>query len=223
MTVLDDIGGWIDKLKGMFGIQGDAPKPPSAPKKSLSPTAVEGGYQSPIRGSWKNSGNFSPGVATDKRHQKGHNGVDMRAPGGTSIYPLTSGVVTNAGTDPMGGNVVNVKHDAGITTYYAHLGSIAVTKGDKVDKDTVLGTVGDSGNAAGTWPHLHFQVWKDGVLVNPGSFFNVPAYSNVDSTEKQWLPGQQEAARNWKSKKASRIDTISKSSDLYFNLINKIK
>jgi len=159
------------------------------------------GFQAPLKGEWRNSGNYSPGIATDKRHPTGHFGIDMRAPGGTAVYPMAPGTVTNVGLDPKGGNVVNIDHGNGIKTYYAHLGTIRVHKGDKVSNDTVIGTVGDTGNAKGTTPHVHFQVWRDGQLQNPGNFFSVPKYTNLNlKVEKQWLPGAKEEAMAWSMK-----------------------
>ncbi len=193
-----------------------APVKPSEPKPDT-------GYQAPVKGSWKNSGDFSPGRATDARHPGGHQGVDIRAPGGTPVYPIAAGIVTNVGTDPKGGNVVNVKHDKGVTTYYAHLGSTTVHKGQEVTKDTVIGTIGDSGNAAGTWPHCHFQVWNNGSITNPGNYFTVPKYENVDATvEKQWLPGHKEIARNWKPSQnrvaSAKIDILCEGCDYYWKV-----
>jgi murein DD-endopeptidase MepM/ murein hydrolase activator NlpD len=170
---------------------------PLTPDKESIPVG-EGRFQSPIRGSWKNSGAFSPSQATDPRHPQGHAGIDLRAPGGTAIYPLAPGVVTNIGIDPKGGNVINIQHADGIRTYYAHLGTVRVHKGDKVSMDDAIATVGDSGNARGTVPHLHFQVWQNGQLRNPGDYFTVPKYSNMTSDEQRWLPGQEEVARGWK-------------------------
>lgn len=161
-----------------------------------TPSSKGNVFQAPIKGSWKSSGGFST-QPTDARHPKGHAGVDLRAPGGTSVYPLSNGTVTNVGTDPAGGNVVNVQHADGIRTYYAHLGTIAVHKGDQVTKDSVLGTVGESGNAKGTVPHCHFQVWKDGQIQNPAEFFSVPPYEPMGKDEKRWLDGAEQVASNW--------------------------
>lgn len=134
------------------------------------------GYQSPIKVSWTNLGDFSPNAATDKRHPTGHQGVDMQAPQGTSIYPLAPGIITRVDNTPKSGNCVNIEHDDGVTTFYAHCSSIKVKKGEKVDYDTVIATVGNTGNAKGTSPHLHFQVWVNGQITNPGNFFTVPKY-----------------------------------------------
>lgn len=157
-------------------------------------------YQSPIKGVWYNSGDFSPGKATDSRHKSGHDGIDMRAPGGTKLYPMCDGVVTYVGTDPKGGNVVNISHNNKVRTYYAHLGTISVQKNQKVDKNTEIGTVGESGNAKGTVPHCHFQVWVDGKISNPSNFFSVPKYTSVSKEEQRWLPGKKEVADNWSLK-----------------------
>ncbi len=232
VDVSETIGQWVDKLKEMFG--GKAEKVPATAPNNSKQTPAPGtpppdsGYQAPIKGSWKNSGDFSPGVATDARHQKGHNGIDMRASGGTSVYPIAAGIVTNVGTDPMGGNVVNIKHDKGIATYYAHLGTTQVQKGQNVTKDTVIGTIGDSGNAKGTFPHCHFQVWNNGQIANPAGFFTVPKYTNVDKTEQQWLPGQQEVAKSWNNQRSknrvasAKISILCEGCDVYLKLSKKL-
>jgi murein DD-endopeptidase MepM/ murein hydrolase activator NlpD len=156
-------------------------------------------FQAPIKGTFYNSGGFD---ATGKgKVGKVHPAVDFRAPGGTSIYTIAPGVVTNVRTDPKGGNTVNVKHDNGYTSYYAHLGTIKVHQGDKVSFDSQLGTVGDSGNAKGTVTHLHMQVWHNGTLIDPGTLFSIPPYTNINPSEKSWLPGAKLIADNWDIKK----------------------
>jgi murein DD-endopeptidase MepM/ murein hydrolase activator NlpD len=145
-----------------------------------------GGFQSPIKSSWRTSGIFDP-VSIRPNGKKGHFGVDMRAPEGTSIYPFLPGIVTNVGTDPSGGNVINIQHGNGFRTYYAHLSGFNVNKGDKVDNNTVIGSVGNSGNAMHTFPHLHFQVWKNNQIQNPANFFTVPSYTDVSADERRQM------------------------------------
>ena len=161
-------------------------KLPPIPKANKA-THESGSFQAPIKGGFRNSGDYSPNRATDARHPTGHQGVDLRAPGGTSIYPLAPGVVTNVANNSVGGLNLNIDHRNGVRSYYAHLASINVKKGDEVDFDTVIGTVGDSGNAKGTAPHLHFQVWKNNVLDNPANYFAIPKYTNLEKGEKLWL------------------------------------
>lgn len=190
MADLDqDFKELVDSVKDLYSLRNNPTPAAQMPKG-------DGTYQAPVRGSWKSSGGFSF-QATDARHPKGHMGVDIRAPGGTAVYPITDGLVTNVGTDPKGGNIVNVQHADGVRSYYAHLGTIQVQKGDKITKESVLGTIGESGNAAGTVPHCHFQVWKDGQIRNPADFFSVPAYEAMGKTEKRWLDGAESVAKNW--------------------------
>lgn len=225
-----DFKALFDELKSLFSSHKPAPTAPATQTPAKSNADIpkgDGTYQAPVRGSWKSSGGFSMS-ATDARHPKGHMGVDLRAPGGTTLYPMADGVVTNVGTDPKGGNIVNVQHANGIRTYYAHLGTISVHKGDKVTKDTALGTIGDSGNAAGTHPHCHFQVWKDNQIQNPAQFFNVPAYQNATPDEKKWAPGAEAIAKNWSLRdhqskaprtavaSISEIDKLVKACDAYY-------
>jgi murein DD-endopeptidase MepM/ murein hydrolase activator NlpD len=172
-------------------------KPQSLSQKNISFNFSNSGFQAPIKGEWFNSGDYSPDRPTDKNHPKGHKGIDMRAPGGTPVYPMADGKVTFVGTDPMGGNIVNIEHGNGIRTYYAHLGTASVRKSDIVSKETQIGTVGESGNAKGTVPHCHFQVWVNGKITNPSEFFSVPKYSRVSREETRWLPGQEEVASRW--------------------------
>lgn len=186
-----------------------------SPAQSTSP----GGYQAPLKGSWNSSGGFDASGALRPNGRRGHSGVDMRAPAGTPIYPLAPGVVTSVGTDPIGGNVVNVQHDNGVRSYYAHLSTAKVQKGDKVDHNTVLGAVGNTGNASNTFPHLHFQVWKDNQLQDPANFFSVPKYTNLSPQEKEkgpWLSedAKQEAeAFNMKSHVQQKRMAFSTSAD----------
>lgn len=184
--------------------------------------------QAPIKGEFKNSGGFTPGnVVLNERHQHGHQGVDMRAPGGTPVYPMAAGIVTDIGSGGKGGNFIHIDHGNGMKTYYAHLGTINIKAKDKVDNNTVIGTVGASGNAADTYPHLHFTVSVNGVLKDPATFFNVPKYTDLSPEEKkiQWLsPAAKQQADNFRfppPKTASKIDNILKLSKDYYNLCIK--
>jgi murein DD-endopeptidase MepM/ murein hydrolase activator NlpD len=153
------------------------------------------GFQAPMRGALKNSGGFDPsGTGSVGRV---HQGLDLRNAGGSSIYSIAPGTVKQVYSDPKGGNAVVIAHPNGYSSYYAHLGSINVHSGDKVDYDTIIGSVGASGNAKG-FPHLHMQVWHNGSLIDPASLFNVPPYTPFNAkTEKLWLPGAKEKANRW--------------------------
>jgi len=92
-----------------------------------------------------------------------HEGIDVFAPRGTPAVAAADGVVLSAGTNPLGGNVVWLR-DArrGLTYYYAHLDQQTVGAGDRVAAGETVGLVGNTGNARGASPHLHFGVYTRG-------------------------------------------------------------
>lgn len=204
------INDLINQVKGLFGAkQQFTPAKPTAQSQSTEkPITSPGGFTPPIHGDWHSSGGFT--YQPNATHPKGHMGVDMRAPAGTPVYPVAPGVVSNVGTDPKGGNVVNVQHPGGVRSYYAHLSTARVQKGDKVDLNTVIGTVGNTGNASHTFPHCHFQIWQDNQIQDPAKFFPVPQYTELTPAEKSngpWLSdrAKQEAeAFNMQSHVAER-------------------
>lgn len=153
------------------------------------------GFQAPLRGALRNSGGFDP---TGKGNVgRVHQGVDLRAPGGTPVMPIAPGKVVRVYNDPKGGNAVVIKHDNNYSSYYAHLGTANVHAGDAVDYDSVIGTCGASGNAK-AFPHVHLQVWNNGALIDPASIVSIPQYTPFNSkVEKLWLPGAKEVAQNW--------------------------
>jgi len=186
------------------------------------------GYQVPIKSNYHNSGGFDPtGHGSVGRV---HQGVDLRASGGTAIYPIAPGVVTAVQPDPKGGNTINIKHANGLTSYYAHMGTISVHPKEQVNLDTALGTVGASGNAKG-FPHLHLQCWKNGVLIDPASIISIPTYTAFNpQKEKLWLPGAKTVADNWNLQEhidsrrkaiAKRTDKLVIFADKFYNLTIK--
>jgi len=97
-----------------------------------------------------------------------HEGIDIFAPRGAPVTASTHGVVVRKGLNRLGGRVVGVVGPAGWYHYYAHLDAWSVIGiGDWVEAGTVLGYVGDSGNAKGTPTHLHYGVYVQGEARNP--------------------------------------------------------
>lgn len=88
-----------------------------------------------------------------------HEGIDIFAPRGTPVVAAAEGYVTRVGETPRGGKQVWVRGD-NRSFYYAHLDSTRVARGEKVTRGQVLGTVGNTGNAITTKPHLHFGIYK---------------------------------------------------------------
>jgi peptidoglycan LD-endopeptidase LytH len=92
-----------------------------------------------------------------------HEGVDVFADRGTPVYSATEGYVVRVGYGARGGNFAFVMGAGGVRYYYAHLNEPALVKvGEKVSTRTVIGLVGNSGNAVDTPPHLHFGMYIRG-------------------------------------------------------------
>lgn len=94
-----------------------------------------------------------------------HRGVDIGVPAGTPVRAPAAGTVASARRDGSYGLAVLVDHGRGIRTRYAHLSSIAVRPGQRVERGSILGASGNTGRSAG--PHLHYEVLVDGRPVNP--------------------------------------------------------
>ena len=98
-----------------------------------------------------------------------HKGQDIFAPRGTPVHSATEGYVVRIGENRLGGQTVSVLGAGGRVYYYAHLDSYApgLSVGDYVTPRTILGSVGTTGNARGTPPHLHFSVYASTGAINP--------------------------------------------------------
>lgn len=94
-----------------------------------------------------------------------HEGIDIARPSGFNIKAADNGVVEAAGWDGTYGNRIIVNHKNGYKTTYAHLSSISVNVGDVVPQGSILGVMGSTGRSTGT--HLHFEVKKNGVTIDP--------------------------------------------------------
>ena len=97
---------------------------------------------------------------------RAHKGVDMAAPTGTVVSTTAEGRVLRIGYDAGGyGNFIEVRHPNGMTSLYGHLSRIDVASGTDLDAGQRIGRVGSTGRSTG--PHLHFEVKRDGVQINP--------------------------------------------------------
>jgi murein DD-endopeptidase MepM/ murein hydrolase activator NlpD len=100
-----------------------------------------------------------------------HTGVDLIAPTGTPVVAAAGGVVATVGFVPEYGNIVEIDHDNGLTTRYAHLSRSQVKIGDVVMKGQSIAHVGMTGRTTG--PHLHFEVREKGIPLNPNKFLSL--------------------------------------------------
>ncbi len=99
-----------------------------------------------------------------------HKGCDIGAPKGTPIMASADGVVKFSGRRSSFGNVIVIDHGYGYRTYYAHIYKLLKKKGDRVKKGDVIALVGNTGRSTG--PHVHYEVHKNGIPVNPAKYFH---------------------------------------------------
>ncbi|RHW36131.1 M23 family peptidase [Lysinibacillus yapensis] len=97
-----------------------------------------------------------------------HRGIDIARPSNYNILAADNGVVTFAGWDGTYGQKITVNHNNGYQTVYGHLSEIKVNVGQVVPQGSVMGIMGSTGRSTGT--HLHFEILKNGSLVNPLSY-----------------------------------------------------
>ena len=121
----------------------------------------------PIAGGYYSS-NFGYRIDPINGHSEFHTGVDIVAPIGAKVMAAAGGVVSYSGTLPEYGNVIDIDHDNGLTSRYAHLSKRIVKVGDVVMKGQLIGLVGVTGRTTG--PHLHFEVREKGIALNPNKF-----------------------------------------------------
>lgn len=99
-----------------------------------------------------------------------HQGIDIAASYGDRIAAAGAGRVSRAGSSGnLCGNRVTIDHGQGVETIYCHLDEVRVRTGERVAQLIPIGTVGDTGNAVGTAPHLHFEVHVGGRAIDPDS------------------------------------------------------
>jgi murein DD-endopeptidase MepM/ murein hydrolase activator NlpD len=174
------------KIKVPLGGAPPAPKPPrlngtnpvsGKPGLATNPKGVPGNMRPGAPGSGQ--GYF--GARRDGGRQ--HQGFDISGrPHFDMVMSWKEGTVTKVGNDPSGyGNYVDVSHDDGLTSRYAHLSAVGVEEGEAVTEGEILGVVGQTGNA-GTIPesesHVHFEIRRDGQAVDPRAMLNQPAPEN---------------------------------------------
>jgi murein DD-endopeptidase MepM/ murein hydrolase activator NlpD len=120
------------------------------------------------------------GYRTDPftKARKMHEGMDFTAKIGAPIFATGDGIVAIADNKASGyGNHVVIRHGYGYETLYAHLSKYNCRVGQRVKRGDIIGYVGSTGRSEG--PHCHYEVHKDGKVVNPLNFY----YGNISAVE----------------------------------------
>jgi hypothetical protein len=107
--------------------------------------------------------------------EKMHMGIDMTAPKWTTIYAPANGRIDLVSTSETMGRYVSIDHGNGIVTRYGHMEKPFVKEGQMVKRFDVIGYVGNTGRTTGH--HLHYEVWVNGVAVNPIYYILPEQYS----------------------------------------------
>lgn len=111
-----------------------------------------------------------------------HEGIDLECENGTPVYATGDGEVSYVGRRGGYGLVVEIDHGFGYSTLYGHLEKSLVSEGQKVKRGQKIALSGESGLVTG--PHLHYEVIKDGVHVDPtGYFFDGREYYSINYNE----------------------------------------
>lgn len=139
-------------------------------KKKITTPYSGGKLAMPIDSGYRITSKFGSRVHPITKKTHVHSGIDFGAPSGTPIYAAEGGVVLVSQYWGSYGNAVAIDHGNGLWTIYGHIrnGGLLVSKGDTVKRGQKIAEVGSTGNSTG--PHLHFEVRKNEVAVNPGSY-----------------------------------------------------
>lgn len=131
-----------------------------------------------------------------------HTGIDFTSKDGETfdVVSALSGEVTRVDEDATLGNVIEIEHDKGIVTQYQSVKDVKVKVGDKVKQGQVIAMAGQSLFDEESGTHVHFEVRKDGVAVNPTNYFNKP----VSELQEKASAGQK--AEDTKSPKQQMIE-----------------
>ncbi len=154
-----------------------------------------GGMAQPVSGARLTSGfgmRFHPLLGYTRMHR----GVDYGAVYGSPIYAVTDGLISFAGGAGGYGRQVRIGHSGGLVTSYSHMSRIIVSPGTRVQRGQVIGYVGSTGISTG--PHLHFEVYRNGQVINPRS---------VNFVSRSLLEGRELAAFRAKLRSLLTVET----------------
>jgi len=132
---------------------------------------------------WPVYGPISQGFKEGRKGRKPHPGIDIAASTGTPVLCVEDGSVTYAGQDSVLGNLVIVNHGNQVTSWYGHNSRLAVVSAQKVKKGAVIAFVGSTGIS--TAPHLHLEIRKNGVPVDPLTYLSESPMARKKAKKKK--------------------------------------
>jgi len=103
--------------------------------------------------------------------QLSHFGVDVAAPKDESIKAIDDGTIVIASYTAETGYILQIQHDNDLISVYKHNSSLLKKEGDKVRAGEAIAIIGETGEYS-SGPHLHFEMWRKGIPINPETFFS---------------------------------------------------
>lgn len=104
--------------------------------------------------------------------KKDHYGIDIVAPENEAIKATLKGVVVFTGWTAETGHVISLQHENNLISIYKHNSVLMKEIGDQVNAGDAIAIIGNSGELT-NGPHLHFELWHDGVAINPETYLNL--------------------------------------------------
>ena len=114
-----------------------------------------------------------------------HNGVDIAVPTGTKVKAIAAGRVLESAARGGYGNLVTIEHAGGMVSLYGHNAQLEVRVGDQVEAGQTVALSGSTGRSTG--PHLHFELWKNGVNVTQTYLENGMGIPEVAESIRSYL------------------------------------
>ena len=109
------------------------------------------------------------GFRVTRPFSKHHPGIDFATSEGKPVFATADGVVREVGYDSLFGKYLKIRHGKYYETFYGHLQSAIVRKGERVKMNQIVGYVGNTGRSSA--PHLHFEVRHNGTPIDPANLF----------------------------------------------------
>jgi len=110
-------------------------------------------------------------VSAPFNRSKNHFGVDILAPKGTAIKTITGGIVISSDFTVDTGNTIAIQHPNNLVSVYKHNSALLKKTGEKVSAGVAIAIIGNTGELT-DGPHLHFELWYNGNVINPENFIN---------------------------------------------------
>jgi hypothetical protein len=194
------------------------------PNENATPTP----FASPVPKATPITSPFGPrDNSTNPQISSNHKGIDFGTPSGTALTAITEGVVSRIGNEAKGyGQWIEVTHEDGTASRYAHMSQISVTRGQKVTAGQVLGRSGgkkgQTGAGNSTGAHLHFEILDEkGVKVNPAPYLSgapaAPMNGNMTSSaaagpkaigsDSMWAAKKATSKGGFKGKNVSQLSS----------------